>query len=75
MEVITSMPKFSIAFVEPEQNSLKHKIIEAADKDVALKTFFTEEASANYSADDQGYFYFKEDFFDEATSAGSIISL
>jgi hypothetical protein len=67
------MPKFSIAFVEPEQNSLKHKIVDGTDQETALKTFFNEEVSEYYSADDQGYFYFKEDFFDETTSTGSII--
>jgi tellurite resistance protein len=68
------MPKFSIAFVAPEQNSrLKHKIVEGADQDAALKTFFTEEVSEHYSADEQGYYYFKEDFFDAAIPSGSII--
>jgi len=68
------MPKFSIAFIAPEKNSqLKHKIVDGADQDVALKTFFAEEAAEHYSADDQGYFYFKEDFFDSTVPSGSII--
>ena len=74
LEVIVCMSKFSIAFVAPAQNSqLKHKIVEGTDQDSALKTFFSEEASEYYSADDQGYFYFKEDFFDTAAPSGSII--
>ena len=68
------MPKFAIAFVAPAENSqLKHKIIDGADQEGALKTFFSEEAVEYYSADDQGFYYFKEDFFDATTPSGSII--
>ena len=68
------MSKFSIAFVAPAENSqLKHRIIEGPDQESALKSFFTEETAEYYSSDDQGYFYFKEDFFDQSIPAGSII--
>jgi hypothetical protein len=68
------MPKYSIAFVLPSKtNLLKHKLVDGADKDAALKTFFSEEVSEHYSADEQGYFYFKEDFSD--TASGSILPL
>jgi len=70
------MPKFSIAFIAPSQTSqLKHRIIESADQDTAMRTFFAEELVDCYSADDQGYFYFKDDFFDKVTPFGSIIKL
>jgi hypothetical protein len=69
------MPKFSIAFIAPgESSQLKHPIIEGADQETALRSFFNEEAAEYYSNDDQGYFYFKEDFFDQTLPSGSIIS-
>jgi len=70
------MPKYSIAFIAPVQvNPLKHRIIESTDQDAALRTFFTEELTDCYSADDQGYFYFKDDFFDKSSLSGSIVKL
>ena len=70
------MPKFSIAFVVPEKEShLKHRVLEADSKDAALKKFFEEELKELYSEDDQGFFYFKEDFFDDTAVAGNIIEL
>ncbi len=69
------MPNFSIVFVAPvETNQLKHRIIESGDKDSALKTFFMEEIIEYYSDDEQGFFYFKQDFFDPSNPSGSIIS-
>ncbi len=69
------MPKFSIVFLAPvEQNQIRHQIIESSDKESALKTFFTEEIVDFYSDDEQGFFYFKQDFFDPTSPSGSIIS-
>lgn len=68
------MPKFSIAFATPgDKMQLLHRIIDSPDQDAALKTFFNEEATRFYSDDDQGYFYFKEDFNDASYPCGSII--
>ncbi len=70
------MPKFSVAFVAPTDTTpLRHRIIEAADQEGALRTFFNDEASSFYSNDDQGFHYFKEDFSDALTLSGSIIAL
>lgn len=70
------MPKYSIAFVTPSKNNgLKHRIIEGESKDLVLRRFFDEEVVEYYSNDDQGFYYFKEDFYDENTNAGSIIEL
>jgi hypothetical protein len=70
------MPKFAIAFIVPsKENLLKHKIVEGEDKDTALKTFFAQEVSEHYSNDEQGYYYFKEDFADSAMATGSILQL
>ncbi len=69
------MPKFSIVFVAPvEKNTIKHTIIEAEDQESALKIFFKNEIIQFYSNDEKGYYYFKEDFFEESNPAGSIIS-
>jgi hypothetical protein len=74
VEVIISMPKFSIAFIAPSKvSTLKHRIVEGQDQDSALKSFFSDEASEFYSDDDQGFFYFKEDFFDETNPSGSVV--
>ena len=68
------MPKYSVVFIAPgEKNKLIHRIIESPDQDSALKTFFSEETTEFYSNDEQGYFYFKEDFSDTSNPLGSII--
>ena len=68
------MPKFSIAFVAPaDAKPLRHRIIESADQESALKTFFEEETGDFYSNDEQGYFYFKDDFLDASNGLGSVI--
>jgi len=68
------MPKYAIAFITPTKGAaLRHRIMDGENRDSALRRFFNEEASEFYSNDDQGFYYFKEDFFDEVTGAGSII--
>jgi hypothetical protein len=70
------MPKFAIAFILPSKSSqLCHRIIETDSQEDALKRYFEEELKEYYSEDDQGFHYFKEDFFDERTRVGSIIEL
>ena len=66
------MPRFAIAFITPETKcELRHKIVDSQDQDSALRKFFDEECGQYYSNDDQGFHYFKEDFFE--TKTGSII--
>jgi hypothetical protein len=70
------MPRFAVAFVTPSQNGqLVHRIIEGENKETVLKSFFSESASDFYSNDEQGFHYFKEDFFDDTTPSGSIIEV
>ncbi|NLW33457.1 MAG: hypothetical protein GXY77_18575 [Fibrobacter sp.] len=70
------MPKYAVAFIVPSETSqLRHRVLDGENKDAALRKFFTEEASEYYSNDEQGFYYFKEDFFDETSSTGSIIEL
>jgi hypothetical protein len=69
------MPKYAIAFMIPASRSpLKHRIIEGRDRDTALRTFFDEEVSEFYTADDQGFYYFKDDFFDDVSPGGSMLT-
>jgi hypothetical protein len=70
------MPRFAIAFVMPSENGqLTHQVIEGETKDNALRTFFNNSVSEYYSNDEQGFHYFKEDFFDDAAPGGSIIEI
>ena len=70
------MPKYAIAFVTPsEEHAIRHSILEADDADAALKAFFKENACEFYSDNEQGYHYFREDFYDDSLKAGSVIQL
>jgi hypothetical protein len=73
------MPKFAIAFIVPSKSNkiqvVRHRIIDGDAKEAALRRFFDEELKEYYSEDDQGFFYFKEDFFDEHAQSGSIIEI
>ena len=70
------MPRYAIAFVIPaEPAQLRHCIIENETKETALRAFFDENAKEFYSDDDQGFYYFKEDFFDANTCSGSILEI
>lgn len=71
------MSKYAIAFVVPAKNTpaIRHRIIEGETKEAALRRFFGEELKEFYSEDDQGFFYFKEDFFDDRVQSGSIIEI
>jgi hypothetical protein len=69
------MPKYSIAFIAPtDQRALKHRILQSPDVESALKTFFKEELVEFYSDNEQGYHYFREDFYDESLASGNIIT-
>ncbi|MCX7726044.1 MAG: hypothetical protein N2053_04260 [Chitinispirillaceae bacterium] len=70
------MPRFSIAFMTPEgEPKLIHKIIESETKELALRKFFNDSVTDYYSSDEDGFHYFKEDFFEDSSPAGSIIEL
>ena len=71
------MSKYAIAFVLHAKSSpaVCQRIIEGENRETALRRFFDEELKDYYSEDDQGFYYFKEDFFDERVPAGSIIEL
>lgn len=70
------MASFCIAFIAPDEcGTLIHKIIEANDKKSAMKLFFSENAVKFYSNDDQGFYYFQEDFNHPKEPAGSLLEL
>ena len=70
------MSKYAIAFVTPEDKpQLKHSIVEGDDQESALRSFFDKEVTAFYSNDDQGYYYFKEDFNDESAPSGHVLAI
>jgi hypothetical protein len=70
------MPRFAVAFITPTSSArLIHKIIESDTKDAALRKFFADTIAEHYSNDEQGFYYFKEDFYDEETGAGSLIEI
>jgi hypothetical protein len=68
------MNKYSIAFLSPG-NNLLHRIVMAKNEDEALLTFFREIKLASYTQDDEGFYYFKEDFSFGERPAGSVIKL
>jgi len=71
---VQNMSKYVIAFIAPTDGKpLRHRIVEGTDVESALKSFFKDELSDCYSDNEQGYHYFREDFFDEALSSGSIL--
>ncbi|MFH0920023.1 MAG: hypothetical protein V1913_06640 [Fibrobacterota bacterium] len=68
------MFRFSVAFISPGGNLL-HRVIRAKTEDEALKLFFNEIKLASYTLDDDGFFYFKEDFNFGERPAGNIIQI
>lgn len=68
------MNKYSIAFISPG-NNLLHRIVMAKTEEEALITFFREIKLASYTQDDEGFYYFKEDFTFGERPAGSVIKL
>jgi hypothetical protein len=72
------MSTYAIAFVVQSKSNpaVCQRIVDGENREVALRRFFDEEMKDFYSEDDQGFYYFKEDFFDDRTpSAGSIIEI
>ncbi len=70
------MPKYSVVFMAPvEKNQLNHRIIESEDQESALRAFFSEGIAEYYTDDEQGFFYFKQDFLDSEDPSGNIILL
>ncbi len=68
------MPKYVIAFMNAD-SLLIHQLVELDTRDAALRFFFQNYAATGYSNDEEGFNYFKEDFFESDKPAGSILDL
>ena len=68
------MPKYAIAFVNAD-DQLVHRLVELDTRDAALRFFFQNYASQGYTNDEEGFNYFKEDFFESESPAGSILEI
>lgn len=68
------MARYAIAVIS-QAGKVIQKVVEGEGQEVALRKFFNENMASQYSIDDQGYFYFKEDFFDPKAPVGSILEV
>lgn len=69
------MPKYCIAFKTSEGPFLHH-VVETDTPEIALRFFFNEYApTSNYTKDEEGFSYFREDFSDSDNPQGSIIPI
>lgn len=69
------MARYAIAITLPDTNRVMHKIVEGDGQDIVLRKFFDDNMESHYSIDDQGYYYFKEDFFDSKNPVGSMLEI
>lgn len=68
-----TLARFLIAFYNDETGN-SQKLIEAETETQALEVFFNEGVPV-YSADDEGFAFFKDDFFDAQTPMGAIYEI
>ncbi len=68
------MPRYSIAFWS-KSSQLMHKIVEMDTKEAALRVFFQNFVDGEYSKDEEGYAYFREDFDDSDSPSGNVIEI
>jgi hypothetical protein len=68
------MPRYAIA-IAAEKSKVLQKLVEGEGQEDALKKFFFDHMTAHYSNDEQGYFYFREDFFEPSAPIGSILEI
>lgn len=68
------MGQYAVA-VASAGGKVVQKIVEGEGRDAALRVFFNENMANQYSDDDQGYHYFKEDYFDPKAPLGSMLEV
>lgn len=68
------MPRYAIAFITKDR-SVIHKVVELESRESALQFFFQNFINGEYSKDDEGYTYFREDFDDPEVPAGSVLEV
>jgi len=67
------MPRFVLSFFS-DTHGLCSRLIEAEHEDGALRVFFDRHIG-DYSKDNEGFAYFREDFFDEKRPVGTIVEI
>lgn len=65
------MPNYSIAFKTPDGHFI-HESVETENEEAALRSFFFKYIDQQYSKDEEGFSYFKEDFDDPESPAGTL---
>ncbi len=68
------MPKYAIAF-KPDGQVFVHKTVETDTEQSAIRFFFDQHITEDYTQDDEGFNYFYEDFTDTDSPMGSIIQI
>ena len=68
------MPRYAVAVIAPK-NKILQKVVDGEGQEDALKKFFAEQMFNHYTNDEQGYFYFKEDYFDPQEPLGSVLEV
>ena len=68
------MPRYAIAFNTRSKEFL-HRVVEMDSREAALRYFFQNFLSEEYSKDEEGYSYFFEDFSDPESPQGSILEV
>jgi len=68
------MPRYAIAFMT-EKPSLIHRFVEMDSREAALRFFFSNYVGEFYSPDEEGFSYFKDDFFHADTPMGNVLEI
>jgi hypothetical protein len=68
------MPRYSIAFCTSKP-SLIHQLVSMETREAALLFFFKQFVGEDYSHDDEGFAYFRDDFFNAETPMGSVLEV
>lgn len=68
------MPRYAIAFVTAKP-SLIHQLVSMDSREAALRYFFKQYIGDAYSQDEEGYAYFKDDFFNADSPMGHVLEV
>lgn len=68
------MPRYAIAFMTAKP-SLIHHFVDMDSRESALRFFFQNYVGDAYSQDEEGFSYFKEDFFQADPPMGHVLEV
>jgi hypothetical protein len=68
------MPKYAIAFVTSKP-VLIHHLVALDSREAALRFFFKQYLGDAYSQDEEGFTYFKDDFFNADSPMGHVLEV